>query len=623
MNNRSFRVLISFLLFVPGILLDRFGHGSASLAVLLIAYLIVGYSVIIDAARSLRYGMMLDENFLTVIASSGAFLIGAGVEGVAVMLFFSVGMLFEEAAVRESRRSISELVEMQPVFVRVVRNGSETEVPPEDVKVGELFSVLPGERIPIDGTVVSGTSSLDLKALTGESLPKNVNIDDAVLSGGINLTGSLTLRAEKVYSESTVARVLELVEESGAMKSESEKFITVFARYYTPAVVVAAITVALVPVVFFGLPADVWVYRALVMLVISCPCALVISVPLTFFCGVGRASKNGILINGGAVMDRLTFIDSVVMDKTGTVTKGSFDITGVYPENVSSNELIMYAAMSEYRSDHPISRAILNHYGKEINASAIGESENIPGKGVMTAVDGKTVHTGNAGLMKDVGIDSFVDDGDVTNIHVAVDGVYFGRITISDTPKEDSGLAVRELEKLGVKETVMLTGDTEASAGRIADLVGIREFHSELLPEEKLRKLEEYLERGRKTLVYVGDGINDAPSIARADVGIAMGGIGSDSAVEAADVVIMNDSLCKIPEAVRISRDTRKIAYQNIVFSLAVKFLALGLAVSGLAGMWFAIFADVGVSVIAILNGVRAYGFEGIGVGSAECPVCQ
>lgn len=623
MNNRSFRVLISFLLFVPGILLDRFGHGSASLAVLLIAYLIVGYSVIIDAARSLRYGMMLDENFLTVIASSGAFLIGAGVEGVAVMLFFSVGMLFEEAAVRESRRSISELVEMQPVFVRVVRNGSETEVPPEDVKVGELFSVLPGERIPIDGTVVSGTSSLDLKALTGESLPKNVNIDDAVLSGGINLTGSLTLRAEKVYSESTVARVLELVEESGAMKSESEKFITVFARYYTPAVVVAAITVALVPVVFFGLPADVWVYRALVMLVISCPCALVISVPLTFFCGVGRASKNGILINGGAVMDRLTFIDSVVMDKTGTVTKGSFDLTGVYPENVSSNELIMYAAMSEYRSDHPISRAILNHYGKEINASAIGESENIPGKGVMTAVDGKTVHTGNAGLMKDVGIDSFVDDGDVTNIHVAVDGVYFGRITISDTPKEDSGLAVRELEKLGVKETVMLTGDTEASAGRIADLVGIREFHSELLPEEKLRKLEEYLERGRKTLVYVGDGINDAPSIARADVGIAMGGIGSDSAVEAADVVIMNDSLCKIPEAVRISRDTRKIAYQNIVFSLAVKFLALGLAVSGLAGMWFAIFADVGVSVIAILNGVRAYGFEGIGVGSAECPVCQ
>ena len=623
MNNRSFRVLISFILFVPGILLDRFGHGSASLAVLLIAYLIVGYSVIIDAARSLRYGMMLDENFLTVIASSGAFLIGAGVEGVAVMLFFSVGMLFEEAAVRESRRSISELVEMQPVFVRVVRNGSETEVPPEDVKVGELFSVLPGERIPIDGTVVSGTSSLDLKALTGESLPKNVNVDDTVLSGGINLTGSLTLRAEKVYSESTVARVLELVEESGAMKSESEKFITVFARYYTPAVVVAAITVALVPVVFFGLPADVWVYRALVMLVISCPCALVISVPLTFFCGVGRASKNGILINGGAVMDRLTFIDSVVMDKTGTVTKGSFDLTGVYPENVSSNELIMYAAMSEYRSDHPISRAILNHYGKEINASAIGESENIPGKGVMTAVDGKTVHTGNAGLMKDVGIDSFVDDGDVTNIHVAVDGVYFGRITISDTPKEDSGLAVRELEKLGVKETVMLTGDTEASAGRIADLVGIREFHSELLPEEKLRKLEEYLERGRKTLVYVGDGINDAPSIARADVGIAMGGIGSDSAVEAADVVIMNDSLCKIPEAVRISRDTRKIAYQNIVFSLAVKFLALGLAVSGLAGMWFAIFADVGVSVIAILNGVRAYGFEGIGVGSAECPVCQ
>lgn len=621
MNSRTLRVLISFLIFVPGALLGHYGHDTVSLALLLVAYLTVGYSVIINAAKSLRYGMMLDENFLTAIASSGAFLIGAGVEGVAVMLFFSVGELFEDAALKKSRRSISELVEMQPLSVRLIRNGAETEVSPEEVEVGDMFSVLPGERIPIDGTVVSGFSSLDMKALTGESLPRDVVVDDVVLSGSINLSGSLTLKADKVYSESTVARVLELVEESGAMKSESEKFITVFARYYTPAVVAAAILVALIPIVFFGLPADVWVYRALVMLVISCPCALVISVPLTFFCGVGRASKNGILINGGAVMDRLTFTDSVIMDKTGTVTKGTFDLTGVYPAGMDSNDLIMYAAMSEYRSDHPISRAIIEYYGKEIDSSRIGESENIPGKGIVTEVDGKTVHTGNGGLMKDIGIDSFVNEGDVTNIHVAIDRVYAGRITISDTPKEDSVFAIRELGRLGVRETVMLTGDTEASAKRIADMVGIKEFHSELLPEEKLRKLEEYLAGDRKALLYVGDGINDAPSIARADVGIAMGGIGSDSAVEAADVVIMNDSLCKIPEAVRISRDTRKIAYQNIVFSLAVKFIALGLAVFGLAGMWFAIFADVGVSAIAILNGIRAYGFEKAHAGPSECPV--
>ncbi len=623
MKNRSARVLISFLLFVPGVLLGYFGYGSVSLAVLLAAYLITGYSVIINAGKSLRYGMMLDENFLTVIASAGAFLIGAGAEGVAVMLFFSVGELFEDAAVKKSRRSISELVEMQPLSVRVIRNGSETDIPPEEVEIGDLFSVLPGERIPIDGTVVSGISTLDTKALTGESMPKDVGIGDVVLSGSINLTGSLTLKTDKVYSESTVARVLELVEESGAMKSESEKFITVFAKYYTPAVVAAAVAVALIPIIFFGLPADVWVYRALVMLVISCPCALVISVPLTFFCGVGRASKNGILINGGAVMDRLTFTDSVMMDKTGTVTKGNFDLTGVYPESMSSDDLIMYAAMSEYRSDHPISRAIIDHYGKEIDSSRIGESENIPGKGIVAEVDGITVHIGNGGLMKDIGIVSFTDDGDVTNIHVAVEGKYAGRITISDTPKNDSAVAICELERLGVKETVMLTGDTEASAKRIADMVGITDFHSELLPEEKLRKLEEYLGKGRKTLLYVGDGINDAPSIARADVGIAMGGIGSDSAVEAADVVIMNDSLCKIPEAVRISRDTRRIAHQNIVFSLAIKFLALGLAVFGLAGMWFAIFADVGVSAIAILNGIRAYGFEKTHICTAECPVCN
>lgn len=622
MNKRFVKVLLSFLLFVPGLLLNYFDYQTASLVVLLAAYLIVGYTVIINAVKSLRYGRMLDENFLTVIASSGAFLIGAGVEGVAVMLFFSLGELFESAAIKKSRQSISELVEMQPLFVRMIKNGSEVDVLPEDVEIGNLFSVLPGERVPIDGTVVSGTSSLDMKALTGESLPRDVDVDGIVLSGSINLTGSLTLKADKIYSESTVARVLELVEESGAMKSESEKFITGFAKYYTPAVVVAALSVALIPILIFNLPADVWIYRALVMLVISCPCALVISVPLTFFCGVGRASKNGILINGGAVMDRLAFSDSVIMDKTGTITKGTFDLTGVYSVGLSDDDLIMYAALSEHKSDHPISRAIIDYYGKKIDSSRIGESRNLPGKGIVTEVDGKTVYTGNERLMESIGIKSYISDGDVTNIHVAVDGIYAGRITISDTPKDDSALAIRELERLGVKEIVMLTGDTEASAKRIANLVGITEFYSGLLPEEKLRKLEEYLDKDSKTLLYAGDGINDAPSIARADVGIAMGGIGSDSAVEAADVVIMNDSLCKIPEAIEISGYTRKIAYQNIVFSLAVKFLILGLAVFGVAGMWFAIFADVGVSAIAILNGIRAYGFDKNRACSSRCSMC-
>lgn len=623
MNRRSVEVLISFLLFVPGTLLHYTGYQSLSLVILLAAYAAAGYTVAVAAARSLRYGMMLDENFLTIIASAGAFLIGASIEGVAVMLFFSVGVLFEQAAVQKSRQSISELVEMQPISVRVIRDNREYEIPPEDVVVGDYYSVLPGERIPIDGTVVSGTSSLDMKALTGESLPKDAGTGDSVLSGSINLSGSLTLKADKIYSDSTVARVLELVEESGAKKSESEKFITAFARYYTPAVVIAAISVALIPVLVFGLPADVWVYRALVMLVISCPCALVISVPLTFFCGVGRASRSGILINGGAVMDRLTFADTVIMDKTGTVTRGTFNLTGIYPDGVSEEELVKYAAMSEYKSDHPISRAIIDYYGDCVDASLIGESRNIPGKGIITEVDGKTIHTGNAGLMKEIGIDSVTAEGDVTNIHVAIDGVYAGRIAVSDTPKSDSAVAIEELKTMGVNEIIMLTGDTAASAERIAEMVGLENFHSELLPEDKLRKLEEYLDGSRKTLLYVGDGINDAPSIARADVGIAMGGIGSDSAVEAADVVIMNDSLCKIPEAIQISRDTRRIAYQNIIFSLAFKFLALGLAVLGLAGMWFAIFADVGVSAIAILNGIRAYGFNKEFSCPTPSPVCQ
>lgn len=609
-DRKTTEVLLSFMLFVPGVILHYTGYGDGSLIFLLTAYAIAGYSVAISAAKSLRYGKILDENFLTLIASAGAFVIGYGVEGVAVMLFFSVGELFEDATVKKTRRSISELVDMQPVSVRVIRDGKEFQIGPEDVAVGDTLIVLPGERIPVDGTVISGESSLDTTALTGESVPRDIGPGESALSGSINLTGSLTMKADKEYSESAVARILELVEESGAKKSQSEKFITKFAKYYTPSVVLAAILVVLIPVLIFGQPSEIWLYRALVMLVISCPCALVISVPLTFFSGVGNASKKGILINGGSVMDRLAFTDYVVLDKTGTVTKGSFRFSGVHPNGMSEEELVEIAAKSEFRSDHPISKAIIERYGKEIDPSEIGNSVDVAGKGVITIVGGKTVHIGNARLMEDIEVSIHsVDDG-VTNIHVAVDGVYSGHISISDEPKYDSGQAIEELRMSGVKEVVMITGDSKSSAERVADMVGITDVHSEMLPEDKLRILEEYLGRDHHTLVYAGDGINDTPSIARADVGVAMGGIGSDSAIEAADVVIMNDSLRKIPEAIRISRKTRKIAYQNIVFSLGVKFIALALAVFGLADMWMAIFADVGVTIIAILNGMRAFDLD-------------
>ncbi|MDD3351121.1 MAG: heavy metal translocating P-type ATPase [Candidatus Methanomethylophilaceae archaeon] len=610
MRRSTAEVLVSGILFASGAALHYTGHGTVSTAILVAAYVISGYVVAISAAKSLRYGMVLDENFLTVIASAGAFMIGAGVEGAAVMMFFRIGELFEEAAVQKTRRSISELVEMQPTSVRVVRDGKEMAVSPEEVAVGEHYIVLPGERIPIDGTVISGYSSLNAKAITGESMPRDVAPGEPALSGCINMTGAITVKADRVYSESAVARILELVEESGAKKAKTEKFITAFARYYTPSVVVAAVTVAAVPTLIFGLPYEVWIYRALVFLVVSCPCALVLSVPLTFFCGVGRASKSGILINGGDVMDRLALTDTVVVDKTGTVTKGSFEFSGIYPCGVTEDCLLEYAAKSEYRSDHPISAAIIDRYGRDIDPGEIGESANLAGKGIRTEVNGHIVHAGNARLMEDLGVEPCVAHGGATSIHVAIDGTYSGHISISDEPKEDSAEAVRELRDLGVKNVVMLTGDNMTSAGLVAKAVGIETFRGDLLPEDKLDILEGYLgmREGKGSLVYVGDGINDAPSIARADVGVAMGGIGSDSAVEAADMVIMNDSLRRLPEAIRISRRTRGIAYQNIVFSLGFKFAALAFATFGLAGMWFAIFADVGVAAIAIINGTRAYG---------------
>lgn len=610
MRRRTSEVLVSGVLFAIGALLHYTDQETVSMAVLIAAYAIAGYAVAISAVKSLRYGMILDENFLTIIASAGAFIIGASIEGTAVILFFRVGKLFEDAAVQKTRESISELVEMQPVSVRVVRDGCELAVKPDDVAIGEHFVVLPGERIPIDGTILSGSSSLDTKALTGESMPRDVAPGKSALSGCINMTGTLVIRADREYSDSAVARILAMVEESGSRKAKTEKFITTFAKYYTPAVVAAAIIVATVPTLLFGLPSDVWIYRALVFLVVSCPCALVISVPLTFFCGVGRASKSGILINGGDVMDRLALADTVVVDKTGTVTKGSFDFSGIHACGVTEDHLLEYAAKSEYHSDHPISATIIGRYGRIIDPNEIGESVNIAGKGIRTEINGHTVHTGNARLMQDIGIEPCSIHDSVTNIHVAIDSTYGGHISISDEPKDDSAEAIREMRDLGVKDVIMLTGDNRKSASRVAEIVGIKDVHSELLPEDKLDKLEEYLglENRSGSLIYVGDGINDAPSIARADVGVAMGGIGSDSAVEAADVVIMNDSLRKLPEAIRISRRTRNIAYQNIVFSLGFKFTALALATFGLAGIWFAIFADVGVAAIAIVNGTRAYG---------------
>ena len=574
------------------------------------AYLIVGYDVVIEAIKNIFKGEVFDENFLMSLATIGAFFIGEYPEAVSVMLFFQVGELFQSYAVDKSRRSIRELMDIRPDYANVMVGDRLDRVSPEDVKTGDLIVIRPGERIPLDARVTEGNSMLDTSALTGESLPRAVESGSEILAGCINLNGVLTAKVMKEYGESTVSKILDLVENAGSKKSRSETFIRRFARYYTPIVVVVALLLAFAPPLLIpGATFGDWIYRALIFLVVSCPCALVVSVPLSFFGGIGGASKNGILVKGGNYLEALALTETVAFDKTGTLTKGVFNVQGIHPINMSQQELLELAAYAESFSQHPISSSLLRAYGREIFSGRIKDAEEIAGHGVYANVDGRRVLAGNEKLMREKGI-AYPDQAREaeTIVHIAVDGSYAGFISIADEIKDDAQQALRHLEAAGVKQTAMLTGDSSSVAEKVGSLLGIDKVYAELLPTDKVSILEELLsgKQAGRTLAFVGDGINDAPVLARADVGIAMGGLGSDAAIEAADVVIMTDEPSKISAAIEISKRTLRIAKQNIAFAIFVKVLVLMLGALGMATMWEAVFADVGVTVLVVLNAFRA-----------------
>ena len=574
----------------------------------LIPYGIIGWDVLWRAIRNIKNGQVFDENFLMAVATVGAFGCGEYPEAVAVMLFYQVGELFQSVAVDRSRKSIAALMDIRPDYANIERDGELVQVDPEEVAVGDTIIVKAGERVPLDGTVLEGTSSLDTAALTGESLPRDVQAGDEVVSGCVNLTGLLHVKVNKPFGESTVAKILDLVENSSSKKAKAENFITKFARYYTPTVVFAALALAVLPPLLGLGPWLMWVQRALNFLVVSCPCALVISIPLSFFGGIGGASKQGILVKGGNYLEALAKADIVVFDKTGTLTKGTFEVTAVHPQQVSEGELLELAALAERFSDHPISRSIQAACQSAPDPNRVTDAKEIAGHGVQAVVDGKTVLAGNQKLMDQFHIPFEGACHHVgTIIHVAVDGVYLGHIVISDQVKEGAKETLRDLKAAGVRKTVMLTGDSQAVGQAVARQLGLDEVHAELLPGDKVDQVERLLQsKGPKEqLVFVGDGINDAPVLSRADIGVAMGAMGSDAAIEAADIVLMDDDLKKLPVAVRIARKTLRIVRENIVFALTVKFLVLILSAVGVANMWWAVFADVGVSVIAILNSMR------------------
>jgi Cd2+/Zn2+-exporting ATPase len=585
------------------------------LAVFLIAYLVIGGDVLIGAIRNIVRGQIFDENFLMSIATIGAFAVGEYPEGVAVMLFYQIGEAFQNYAVNRSRKSIATLMDIRPDYANVKRAGELIKVDPEEVEIGEVIVIKPGERIPLDGIVIEGNSSIDTSALTGESVPREAFVDSDVLSGCININGVLTVRTTKEFGESTVAKILDLVENASSKKAKAENFITKFAKYYTPVVVITAALLAVIPplVIKDAIFSD-WGYRALIFLVISCPCALVISIPLGFFGGIGGASKNGILIKGSNYLEALASTEIVVFDKTGTLTKGTFRVTKVEAIGLSNENLLEIAAFAENYSNHPISLSLKQAYNKEIDSERIGEVDEIPGFGVKTIVDGKIVYAGNTKLMDKIGVNYSKDEISGTVVHVAIDDEYMGYIVISDEIKEDSIEAIKRLKAGNISKTVMLTGDNKAVGEKVAKQLGIDEVYTELLPNDKVDKIEELLLRKspKGQLVFVGDGINDAPVLTRADIGIAMGGLGSDAAIEAADIVIMNDEPSKIATAINISKKTQKIVKQNIVFALGVKAIVLLLGAIGIANMWAAVFADVGVSVIAIMNSMRALRTKGL-----------
>ena len=600
-------VLMIILKFLPV-------EGWLKFILYMVPYLVVGYDILRKAFKGILNKQVFDENFLMAVATIGAIALGNYKEGVSVMLFYQIGELFQSYAVGKSRRNISDLMDIRPDYANIETDGELEQVDPDEVEVGTVIVVQPGEKVPIDGVIEEGTSTLNTSALTGESVPREAKTGDEVISGCINLTGLLKIRTTKEFGESTVSKILELVENSSSRKSKSENFISKFARYYTPAVCYGALALAILPplvrMLVMGLAPEWgdWIYRALTFLVISCPCALVISIPLSFFAGIGGASHEGVLVKGSNYLETMAQTKYVVFDKTGTMTQGVFEVSGVHHNTMPEEELLEYAALAECSSSHPISKSLQKAYGKQINRDRVTDIEELSGKGVTAKVDGVKVAAGNAKLMKYLGIEYSECDEIGTIVHVAVDGAYAGHILISDKLKPHAKEAIRDLKKAGITKTVMLTGDMKRVADKVAAELGIEEVYSELLPADTVAKVESLLNQKseKEKLAFVGDGINDAPVLSRADIGIAMGALGSDAAIEAADVVLMDDDPKKIAKAIKISRKCMRIVYENIYFALGIKAICLILGALGIANMWMAIFADVGVMVIAVLNAIRA-----------------
>lgn len=599
-----YRLALSAALTVVCLLLPE-GESWAWGLLPLLPYLVIGYDVLWSALRNILHGQIFDENFLMAIATVGALAMGEYYEAVGVMLFYQVGELFQSLAVGKSRRSIAALMDIRPDRVVVIRDGEETEVSPDEISVGEMIVVRVGEKIALDGEIIEGVTAVNTAALTGESMPVDKGVGDKVISGSVNLGGVIKVRVESVFAESTVSKILDLVENSAAKKARAENFITRFARYYTPCVVAGALLLAILPPVAFGGEWSDWIRRALIFLMVSCPCALVISVPMSFFGGIGGASRAGILIKGANYMEMLSGVDTVVFDKTGTLSLGSFEVCGVYPETGDESELIALAAMAESYSNHPLAGAIVNAYGAEIDKSRVGEVSEYAGMGLCAAVDGEKVYVGNAVLMVRAGATAKEPCGIGTAVHICREGEYLGYILVRDAVKPDAKEAIDSLKRKKIKKTVMLTGDSAKVAESVGKWLGLSEVRSELLPADKVAALEELIAAGGR-VAFVGDGINDAPVLSRADVGIAMGAMGSDAAIEAADIVLMDDKPSKVAQAIDISKRTMRIVRQNIIFALSVKGIILILGALGLANVWIAVFGDVGVMILAILNAMRA-----------------
>lgn len=611
LKKRLRTVLIGLVGFAAAMIIEKVlkTNDNITLVMYLAVYFVVGNDVIRSASRNIIRGQIFDEQFLMTIATVCAFLVGSYPEGAAVMLFYQVGELFQSYAVYNSRKSISELMDIRPDYANLMRNGELEKVTPEEVQIGDIIVIKPGEKVPLDGMITEGNSTLDTKALTGESVPRDIGTGEEILSGCINMTGNLSVKVTRNFGESTVTKILDLVENAGSKKAKTENFITKFARYYTPAVVICAVLLAVVPPLFLGTDQfSTWIYRAMIFLVVSCPCALVISIPLSFFGGLGGASRKGVLVKGSNYLEVVAKADTIVFDKTGTLTKGTFNVTKIVVDknaSMTEKELLKYAACAEYYSNHPIAMSLKKAYGETISDSQVFDVTEIPGFGLRSTVEGKHVLAGNAKLMDKFEIQYNKSAAVETVVYIAVDGSYAGHIIIADEIKQNIAKEIAELKKNGIKNVVMLTGDNQEIAEKIAAEIGITQVYAELLPQNKVEKLESIMAQSQMKTIFVGDGVNDAPVLARADVGIAMGAMGSDAAIEAADIVIMTDEISKISSVIKISRKTLRIATENIVFALGIKLIVLILGALGIATMWLAVFADVGVSFIAIINATR------------------